>query len=133
MANEKEIATPVPEPAKQAAKPKAAKKTEKKPAAPKVEKPAKEDITAKDISVKGVTVTPKTSCVIFENANKVRWYLKGHTLEMTVCPKELADRFEGYSKERLETGRTGKIIGVIRKVANNKDLETILAHLVPVK
>jgi hypothetical protein len=138
------LPTPVPVPEKKAAKPKtekkatepkapAAKKTEKKPAAPKADKPKKEEITAKDLKVKDITITPKTSCVIFENANKVRWYLKGHTLEMTVCPKELADRFEGYSKERLETGRTGKIIGVIRKVANNKDLETILAHLVPVK
>lgn len=134
---------PVPEkPAKKTAKktepkekkePAAKPKAEKKTPAPKVEKPKKEEITAKDISVKGITVTPKTSCIIFENANKVRWYLKGHTLEMTVCPKELADRFEGYSKERLATGRTGKITGVIRKVANNKDLETILAHLVAVK
>jgi len=127
---------PVPEkPAKQAAKPKTEPKAPaaKKAKEPKVEKPAKEEITANDLKVKDITITPKTSCVIFENANKVRWYLKGHTLEMTVCPKDLADRFEGYSKERLATGRTGKIIGVIRKVANNKDLVTILAHLVAVK
>jgi hypothetical protein len=133
---------PTLEPTKKTDKKPAKKKTQPKtttPAAkttapaPKPTKPAKEEITAKDITVKGITVTPKTSCIIFENANKVRWYLKGHTLEMTVCSKELADRFEGYSKERLATGRTGKIIGVIRKVANNKDLATILAHLVAVK
>lgn len=97
---------------------------------PVVEKVVKEDINIKNLApIKDLTVTEKTSCTIFENANKVRWYLKGHTMEVTT--NILPDRIELLSEERLASGRMGKIIGVIRKVKDNNELLAILNHLIP--
>ena len=39
-------------------------------------------------------------------------------------------RVELLSKERLASGRMGKIIGMIRKVQDNNDINSILTHLV---
>lgn len=94
---------------------------------------SKKTIVIADVKVKGITVTEKTSCTIFESANKVRWYLKGSTLEVTEISANLKDRITPYTKERLATGRCGKIIGTIKKVADTADLTSILANLVTAK
>ena len=96
--------------------------------APEV-KVEKKDIDLKTLTApKGITVTAKSSCIIFQNEKGVKWYLKGHTMEVTTA-KGLEKRAELLSKERLESGRMGKIIGMIRKVQDNQDINSILSHL----
>ena len=99
--------------------------------APEV-KTAKPVVTIKDIKVANITITEKSSCIIFENANKVRWYLKGSTLEITTVLAAIKDRVENFTKEKIESGRYGKIVGVIRKVNTNQDLTTLLNLLVAI-
>ena len=95
----------------------------------KVEKTStpKQVIDYKTLSAKDITITHKTSCVIFQSANGIKWYLKGSTLEVTIPTAK--ERFIPYPKERLDSGRCGKIIGTIKKVNTNSDLENLLKSL----
>ena len=83
-------------------------------------------ITLKDIKVANITIIEKSSCIIFQSANNIKWYLKGSTLEITTTFPAIKDRIEHFSKDKLESGRYGKIIGTIRKVNTNDDLITLL-------
>jgi len=108
--------------------------------APKTEVKVEEVVTAKEekittpkhvidyktLTAKDITITHKTSCVIFQSSKGVRWYLKGSTLEVTV---PTAKEFIPYPKERLESGRCGKIIGTVKKVNTNSQLEELLKSL----
>lgn len=89
---------------------------------------AKPVITIKDIKVAGITIESKTSCHCFRAANGHTWYLKGSTLEVTTTQTANAN-YVPYPKERLATGRCGKIIGTIKKVNTNDDLTANLKIL----
>lgn len=90
-------------------------------------------INVKEIKVANITIDIKTSCSCFKAANGHTWYLKGSTLEVTESTAAMKDRFVPYPKERLEAGRCGKIIGTIKKVADNNDLSNLLNMLVSLK
>lgn len=90
-------------------------------------------INVKEIKIANITIDIKTSCSCFKAANGHTWYLKGSTLEVTESTSAMKDRFIPYPKERLEAGRCGKIIGTIKKVADNTDLTNLLNILVNLK
>jgi hypothetical protein len=90
-------------------------------------------ITVKEIKIKDIETIIKTSCSCFKAANGHTWYLKGSTLEVTESTADMKDRFTPYPKERLEAGRCGKIIGTIKKVADNNELSNLLNILVSLK
>lgn len=90
-------------------------------------------INVKEIKIANITIDIKTSCSCFKAANGHTWYLKGSTLEVTESTSAMKDRFVPYPKERLEAGRCGKIIGTIKKVADNNDLSNLLNILVSLK
>jgi len=90
-------------------------------------------INVKEIKIKDIETIIKTSCSCFKAANGHTWYLKGSTLEVTESTAAMKDRFTPYPKERLEAGRCGKIIGTIKKVADNNDLTNLLNILVSLK
>lgn len=90
-------------------------------------------INVKEIKIANITIDIKTSCSCFKAANGHTWYLKGSTLEVTESTAAMKDRFVPYPKERLEAGRCGKIIGTIKKVADNTDLTNLLGILVNLK
>jgi hypothetical protein len=90
-------------------------------------------INVKEIKVKDLDIIMKTSCSCFKAANGHTWYLKGSTLEVTESTTAMKERFTPYPKERLEAGRCGKIIGTIKKVADNNELSNLLNILVSLK
>jgi hypothetical protein len=100
---------------------------------PAVTETTKPVISVKDIKVANITIDIKTSCSCFKAANGHTWYLKGSTLEVTESTAAMKDRFVPYPKERLDAGRCGKIIGTIKKVADNTDLTNLLGILVNLK
>jgi hypothetical protein len=92
-------------------------------------KVAKPEIIIKDLVIsKDITIKEMKTCVVITNTLGNKWYLKGHTLEITKPIPELADRTIIFSKEVIAKCHLGHVTCVIKNVADTKDLQSILKH-----
>ena len=90
-------------------------------------KEAKPEIVIKDLVLtKDITVKEMKSCVAVTNAKGNKAYLKGHSLEISTVIPGLEDRTTYFKKNIIEKCHLGNSIGLIKNVADTKDLQNIL-------
>ena len=90
-------------------------------------KTAKPVIVIADLKLpKDVHIKTMKTCSVITNDTGNKWYLKGHTLEITTALPELENRLEKFSKAVIEKCHLGHVTCVIRDVVDTDDLEGIL-------
>ena len=102
-------------------------KTTTKTEVKEVVKVAKPEIVIKDLVLpKEIVVKEMKSCVAVTNAKGNKAYLKGHSLEISTDIPGLEDRTTYFKKDIIAKCHLGKSIGLIKNVADTKDLQNIL-------